>query len=73
MADLGTIDIVAPSPEVASTRLAAAIAVKQQMVDGPFAELAAEVASDDPVLACGRKGNVLRQWRISTGCRASRC
>lgn len=44
MAGLSSVDIVTPSAEFARAKINAAITVKQQMLNGPFAELAAEIA-----------------------------
>ncbi len=44
MAGVSESDVVTPSPELARARLAEAIAVKQQMVEGPFSVLVVEVA-----------------------------
>jgi D-sedoheptulose 7-phosphate isomerase len=54
MARMSASDVVAPSAELARTRLADAIAVKQLMVNGPFAAQAVEVAQ--LMIGCLRAG-----------------
>lgn len=54
MAGLSASDIVSPSAELARTRLAEAVAVKQTMLDGAFAEQAAQVART--MIQCFRRG-----------------
>lgn len=54
MAGMSTSDVVAPSAALAQARLAEAIAVKQQMAEGPFAEQAVEVAR--VMIGCLRSG-----------------
>ena len=54
MAGMSTSDVVAPSAALAQARLAEAIAVKQKMAEGPFAEQTAEVAR--VMIACLRSG-----------------
>lgn len=44
MANISAVDIITPSAQLARARLATAIAVKKQMVDGSFADLATDVA-----------------------------
>jgi D-sedoheptulose 7-phosphate isomerase len=54
MAGMSMSDVVAPSAEFARAQLAQAIAIKQQMAEGPFAEQAVEVARE--ILNCLRSG-----------------
>jgi D-sedoheptulose 7-phosphate isomerase len=54
MVAMSQTDIVPPSPELARARLAEAIAVKQQMIEGSFASQAAEVAR--AMVRCLRAG-----------------
>lgn len=54
MAGMSASDVVAPSTELAQARLTEAITVKQQMVDGPFAAQAVEVAQ--LMIGCLRAG-----------------
>jgi D-sedoheptulose 7-phosphate isomerase len=54
MAGMSTSDVVAPSAELARAQLAQAIAIKQQMTEGPFAGQAVEVART--MIGCLRAG-----------------
>jgi D-sedoheptulose 7-phosphate isomerase len=54
MAGMSTSDVVAPSAELARAQLAQAIAIKQQMTEGPFAGQAVEVART--MIGCLRSG-----------------
>lgn len=54
MAGMSTSDVVAPSAELARAQLAQAIAIKQQMTEGPFADRAVEVAQ--AMIGCLRAG-----------------
>jgi D-sedoheptulose 7-phosphate isomerase len=54
MAGMSMSDVVAPSAEFARAQLAQAIAIKQQMAEGLFAEQAVEVARE--ILHCLRSG-----------------
>lgn len=54
MVGMSMSDVVAPSAALAHARLAEAIAVKQQMVKGPYAEQATEVAQ--LMIRCLRSG-----------------
>jgi D-sedoheptulose 7-phosphate isomerase len=54
MAGMSMSDVVAPSAEFARAQLAQAVAIKQQMAEGLFAEQAVEVARE--VLRCLRSG-----------------
>jgi D-sedoheptulose 7-phosphate isomerase len=54
MAGMSTSDVVAPSAELARAQLAQAIAIKQQMTEGPFADRAVEVART--MIGCLRAG-----------------
>ena len=54
MAGMSTSDVVAPSAELARAQLAQAIAIKQQMAAGPFADRAVEVAR--AMIGCLRAG-----------------
>ena len=54
MAGMSMSDVVAPSAELARAQLAQAIAIKQQMAEGLFAEQAVEVARE--ILNCLRSG-----------------
>jgi D-sedoheptulose 7-phosphate isomerase len=51
---MSTSDVVAPSAELARAQLAQAIAIKQQMTEGPFADRAVEVAR--AMIGCLRAG-----------------
>ena len=71
MAGMSASDVVAPSTELAQARLTEAITVKQQMVDGPFAAQAVEVAQlMIGCLRCWWKGHLLRQRWVCPGRRA---
>ncbi len=54
MAGMSTSDVVTPRAELARAQLARAIAIKQQMADGPFPDQAVEVAQ--VMIRCLRSG-----------------